>query len=430
MKRPESLEIPIVVVIAFNLFTLGVFATAPIRWATENTGQLYLLVLVCQVMIVLGFNSGRHTGQRSLPERALVLSSGERLFNVLLAIYAITFLVNYAYLLRYSLFDVVGMINTLWAGVQDPALGRALALAPTTPQRIPWSVYFAISVFNQIFFIAGFLQWKTLNSAQKAGFAIFVCIELFYWIGRGTAYGVIALITTGLFASMLWTRKTRPTASRRFASLLAATVLMAGAVAFFSYLLYARSGNVERDVETFETDFGNSTLVPGHPTLGVVPEPLHPTYLNTVSYLAQGYFNTSLAFDLPFRPTYFLCNNPSVKDMASVVGLDFWEDSYIHRLGGKGVDEYMYWHSAYTWYANDVSFYGVPFVLFLLGYFFGFSWSRSLRGDFLSKVVFVIFGNMLLFLFANNTFLSCVFYSFIFIVPYWLLTRSPWPRRV
>ena len=35
----------------------------------------------------------------------------------------------------------------------------------------------------------------------------------------------------------------------------------------------------------------------------------------------------------------------------------------------------------------------------------------------------MILGNMLLFLFANNTYLASVFYAFMFLLPFWLFTR-------
>ena len=71
----------------------------------------------------------------------------------------------------------------------------------------------------------------------------------------------------------------------------------------------------------------------------------------------------------------------------------------------------------------DIVMEGVPVLLFLLGYCFGFSWIQGLQGDFLSRLVFIMFGNMLLLLFANNTYLSSVFNAFIVFVPFWMLTR-------
>ena len=146
--------------------------------------------------------------------------------------------------------------------------------------------------------------------------------------------------------------------------------------------------------------------------------------MNVVSYLCQGYYHTALAFDLEFESTWLLGSNPALLSLGSLLGLDMWERTYMHRLeAAAGVDQFGSWHSAYTWYACDVSFYGVPGVLFLLAYLFGFSWAKSAQGDFLSKIMFVMLGNMLLYLFANNTYLSTVFYSFMFLVPFWIVTR-------
>jgi hypothetical protein len=142
-----------------------------------------------------------------------------------------------------------------------------------------------------------------------------------------------------------------------------------------------------------------------------------------VSYLAQGYYHTCFAFDLDFRTTGLLGNNPVLISIARAVGIDVWPDTYMHRLHRLGIDEYGVWHSAYTWFASDVSFYGVPVLLFFVGYGFGFSWVRGMHGDFLSRLVFIMFGNMLLFLFANNTYLSSVFCAFIVFVPFWAVTR-------
>jgi hypothetical protein len=158
--------------------------------------------------------------------------------------------------------------------------------------------------------------------------------------------------------------------------------------------------------------------------LAIIPRSLQPTYINVLWYLGGGSYHASFALDLDFKPTLFVGSNPSLIGLAAIFGIDVWNDTYMHRLQvARGIDELGVWHSAYTWYANDVSFAGVPFVLFGMAYLFGFSWGRSLQDDFLSKIVFVILGNTLLFLFANNTYLAAVFYSFMFVLPFWLFTR-------
>jgi hypothetical protein len=152
--------------------------------------------------------------------------------------------------------------------------------------------------------------------------------------------------------------------------------------------------------------------------------------------MGQGYYHACIAFDYDFRWTKFLGSNGSLIALAQRLGVDVWDDTYMHRLQREGIDEYGVWHTAYTWWAGDVSFYGVPVLLFCLGYVFGFSWARGTQGDFLSQIFFVLFGNMLVYLFANNTYLASVFYAMMIFGPLWLLTRvvpvwllAPKPHR-
>ncbi len=103
----------------------------------------------------------------------------------------------------------------------------------------------------------------------------------------------------------------------------------------------------------------------------------------------------------------------------------------MYRLWEKGVDPFIYWHSAYSWFASDVTFAGVPVLLCLIAYMFGLSWALSVtHDDLLSKVVYIVLGNMLLYLFANNSYLSSVFYAFMFILPTWCVTRVLTARGV
>ena len=421
MSRRQSTNRPIIVVVGFNMLTLAVFLTAPVRWDTDNLLQLCLLVLCCQLSILIGFQLGRKGGLSRRP-RVKLLRSGDRVMNYLVGFYVFTFLFSYAYRMGFSPLDVTGMSNLLLAGLSDRHFGYEMALRGTGLGPVPWTVYFSVSILDQSFFIAGFILWKRMPAIAKGLFGFFVVAELLFSVGRGTSFGVVSMVTTFFLSSMFWTKQSKSGVGSVLRNVLLASLLFGGSIALFSYDLYSRSGNVERGLDVSE--FRNSSIIVDNSTLSIVPEPLRPTYLNVVSYFGGGYYHASLALDLDFRSTWFLGNNPALIGLASLVGFDVWRNTYMHRLqAAKGVDEYGNWHSAYTWYACDVSFYGVPVILFCLGYMFGFSWAMSLHGDFLSRIVFIILGNMLLFLFANNTYLSTVFYSFMFVLPLWMATR-------
>ena len=424
MTLRTSIEKPIIGVVGFNLFTLLVFATAPVQWDTPNLAKLYLYVCLCQLLILIGFQLGHRKGLQEDATRLLTLSSGDKLTNRLFTFYICTFVVGYAYRMDLSPLDIGGMFSRLLGGVIDRRFGYTTALDhPYYGGPVRWIVYFAISIFNQLFFAVGFVQWRRLTATRKLLFAILVCLELFYWVGRGTAFGVVAMATTFWFSSMLWVRRSdHRSISASLGRFLLVFLLFLGAVAFFSHNLYSRSDYLERRPERYE--FGKSPVNSDAIVFSIVPESLQSTYMNVVSYFGQGYYHTCLAFDLDFKSTWFLGSNPALISLAAVVGIDVWDDTYMHRLFQiDGIDEFGLWHSAYTWFASDVSFYGVPFVLTSIAYLFGFSWAKSVRGDFLSKIVFIVLGNVLLFLFANNSYLSSVFYSFMFVFPFWLYTR-------
>jgi hypothetical protein len=407
---------PILGITGFNLFTLLVFVTAPVKWQTDNLPLLCLFVLVCQLMIYAGFRLGHAVGRSRPASEKLPLFRADLVFPYLLAFYLLTCPITYGYRLEMSPFDILGMIDRLLAGIRDPHFGYSSTLEKGGGS-VSWTAYFVIAIFNQLFFAAGFVHWKHLRQTLKFLFAVLVCVELFYWVAVATGFGVVTMVTTFALSTMFW--QVREEYRRRRLILMAG--LFAISIAFFSHNLYRRSNFSEVDVTQYA--LSGAPMILDHPVFSIVPEPLWPTYVMVVTYLAQGYYHTCFAFDLDFRSTGLLGNNVALISLARVFGLDVWDDTYMHRLHPKGIDEFGNWHSAYTWFASDVSYYGVPVVLGLLGFLFGVSWAQGLRGDFLSRVVFIVFGNVLLFLFANTTYLSSVFYAVMVFVPLWLFTR-------
>jgi len=413
---------PILGVVGFNLFTLLVFITAPVDWQTDNFVAVCLFVVLCQVLIVLGFRLGRRTDRTPSARFRPPLFSGDLLVNCLFAIYLLSFPVSYAYRMGASPFDVGGMVHTIVAGLQNPQLGYSSALGRTGSGPTPWTAYLVVSIFNQLFFAAGFLYWRRLKRALKAIFIVIVAIDLIYWVGIATSFGIVSLVTTFGLSTMFWSTRREPRSFPIAARLVLPILLLGATIGFFSHNLYRRSNFTAVDVSRYRV--ANSPLIFDHPAFNVIPKPLWPTYVMVVTYFGQGYYYTSFAFNLEFKPTGFLSSNPALVSLAeSVMGIDVWSDTYMHRLQRYGIDEFGVWHSGYTWFASDVSFYGVPPLLFVLGFLFGFSWTQGLKGDFLSRVVFIMFGNVLLFLWANNTYLSSVFYAFVVFVPFWLFSR-------
>lgn len=417
---------PITFILGFNILTILIFITAPYIWVSDYLILVICYVLFCQLMILWGYKFGNRTGIKfSFSEKVkdlFLYQLSNRLLTFIFIFYSTTFLIKYAYLLRFSPFDIQGMFSYLLIGIEDPNLGYALTIDDPRPTTIPWTIYFLISIINQLFFIIGFISWEKMKAWKKILFVLFLLIEVFFWFGRATNMGIIILITTLLFLRFYNINFSKGLIRSNLKLITFVLIALTISISVFSYNLISRKGSLTINYQVF--NLGNSVVDENSSIFSLIPESVHETYMFAVYYLAQGYYHTSLAFDLNFRPTFFLGNNPAIISLANTFGIDVWKDTYVYRLEEKGVDPLIQWHSAYLWYASDVSFLGVPLVMFFWGYVLGFSWGFSVNNsDFLSKIVFVIVSNILLYMFANNSYLSMIFYAFLFVFPLWFYTR-------
>ncbi|HTM66063.1 MAG TPA: O-antigen polymerase [Flavipsychrobacter sp.] len=417
----KSLVSPIYFVLGFNLFTIVIFITAPYDWSRSDPNVTVLYLLLNMAFIYAGYRLGSGAGsRRNIKLNVPFKIPNAKITSFLFIFYSLTFLIKYAYLTRFPFYDIKGMISYLSLGFFDPQLAYNLSVYDSRSFTVSWILFTFISIFNQLFFIFGFISWKSLKPFLRILLIFFVSIEVFYWLGRATAFGIISLITT-LVLCIISQRKSIKIS---FRSMVGIIVVFAFSILFFGSLKQGRSGTVNLNLQNF--DQGNASVLYNHYVLGFIPDDLTITYMYSVSYLAQGYYHLGLAMkNAPFSSTFMLGNNPALISIADNVGIHLWDRTYIHWLQVNcGIDEMAKWHSAYLWFANDVSFLGVPFILFIIAYFSGYARAFALKhNDLMSKVVFVLTMSVLLYLFANNTFLYQYFYSFTFVVSIWYFTR-------
>jgi hypothetical protein len=112
------------------------------------------------------------------------------------------------------------------------------------------------------------------------------------------------------------------------------------------------------------------------------------------------------------------------------VGENLMRKTYIGKLEKKGVDPFENWHSAYLWFANDFTFFGVPIVLFFIGLLFSVSWKSTLKlNDPFAPIIFIFCLIEIFYLCANNHLFSFSFYSFHILVLLWILSRYKYAKR-
>lgn len=419
IMRTESLILK--VLLCFNVFTLLMYIITPL---SINSGYHFLNIFYIALnifMMKLGFQKGQNKTCYLGSQPSLQITP--KTFNIVLIFYLCTFTIRYAYMLYLPPLDFGVLINRIAIGVADPHMGRTFMHGGRT---IPWTVYFITSVIDSIFFIFALICWKQLKTIIKILVAVLLVFEGFYSMGTGTNFGVIMLVSCACLAIMMQIpNETLSTAKITRLSILGIFALLF-VVSIFFYNMEGRSGGSFEELKGGDyLALGSSVTVDTNAFLDILPYRFQILLLYIFSYLTQGYMFLENIYLLDFHWGGFFGNNPALQSIAQ----DFLFfnpelDSYQMQMERLGVDSYVNWHSCYLWLANDFTLLFVPLVIYYIAKFASVA-LRMYRTshDLSSGIVFVVLANMLLFLFANNNYLSSVFYSFMFIFPYWYFKK-------
>ena len=88
-------------------------------------------------------------------------------------------------------------------------------------------------------------------------------------------------------------------------------------------------------------------------------------------YLSQGYRAIELSLDIPFEFTWGVGNSSFFsRQIDKLFETDIENATYPARIETYGWDRYNQWSTFYTWWASDLTFYGVAILMFFIGFLF------------------------------------------------------------
>lgn len=418
----KSVYLPYKILVFFNLLTLLLYSYAPLYSANP---ERHVLCLVYVLVNIVAWGVGYKTGVNKWAKREVKLRGpfsviSKRLLRFFFLFYILTLLPKYAYELQTPVFDISAMINRVVIGLIDPSAGYTMERG-AMPYN--WSIYVLISIIDGIFITIGLLSWKKMGRGQKCLFVFLCILDSLKWFGKGTNFGVIVILVSIILAFLAQRDEVLQANNKRI--FLIVGLLSLVALWVFAHNMEGRSGGdlseVKDSVFNLNSDSTINNFIINH-----LSEQMSNLYLFVVSYLTGGYTNLECAFDVDAGWSFFMGSNPSKANLAQfILGVDVEPLGYPAVISTRfGIDAYISWHSCYAWLANDVGLFGVPFIVFIVGRLTSISliFYRKYR-DLLSGVIFIILGCMCFFFFANNNYISALFYSFIFIFPLWLITR-------
>lgn len=123
------------------------------------------------------------------------------------------------------------------------------------------------------------------------------------------------------------------------------------------------------------------------------------------AYLNQGYYGLNVALNTDYNWTYGIGHSSFLVSFFSsfVDSEDIYKDGLMYALRAGGWDDRYVWSSAFPWLASDLTFWGVPPFMFLIGAIYSRAWIAAIAKRNLSGVmVFALLSIFIVYLPANN----------------------------
>ncbi len=416
---------PIIFFQAFMTFTALVFAFGPWDWPVDNPVQLYSFIAINQVALLFGYIFAASDAQ---PARfSFPLPTNE-----MVGICAVTSLLILPVLTYHR---TGGLINLMVAILQPGEAYNATRQA---------ALLGAYSVVEYIGVILSPLTWPLLVLAvtfwRKLSFPVRVLsitgivMNSLSYLLIGTNKGNADILSlTPWFLLLASDSPEKALTSRKFVRFFG--ILVIAALVFIPYfgnniMTRGAMGGLPT-VETYQGRIqAEAVSVPG--VTGRLAEAYNSGFENLAAYTGQGYYGLSLALREPFVWTYGVGHSSFFTWLAEkFTGQQpgaINDRTYPRRIQSDfGWDADEHWSSLYPWLASDVSFFGVPVVIFFIGRLFALTWLDSLGGNPTAMVVFGLLLVTLYYVSANSQVSQdgdtvCVFWVYLI---WWWISRKP-----
>lgn len=430
MLIPRNISRVMLIVQAYLLLTIVLYVLGPWEWKDDNIYLTVGMLVVFQLALYFGFNSGKKYLQESKKEGFHFKPT--TLKAILLFGLCITAL---QCVRTIGSIDPSVIMSRVLQGIADassyynvneggegsfggPVVTYLIVLsAPIAWMAIPLSIY----------------HFEKLSCIYRIVAVSTILLEVSRWISVGTNKGAIDVLLTIVavvilkYASksrMLSKVKPKTKSKRKKAvAVLLIILLLSAGVSIFVNNTGSRIDNnwINLEITNGQTQINDDSIL-----MMMCPEPLHPALILVSSYLSQGYYALSLTRLVEWIPTFGAGNSMFImENIKELFGVDLFQYTYQLRLEVFGWDSLVNWHSFYVWVANDVSLFGIVIVMFAIGYvFFRVTCDAILRGDDIAIALFCLFFLMFFYIPANNQIMSypTSFMAFWVLIVVWQCT--------
>lgn len=353
----------------FQLYLIAIvvfYFIGPVQWQTQNKFLLLLFLFFYQAAFAIGYSRQMKRPVRSANNLVCDKNFIIRHFGIFCLV---ALILNLLILIRISLlYGISSIFQTMVLSLTDATkLYHANAMTEISAEMYGGSFLAVVNALASPITVAivpiGFVLRKELPRRTRFVFFASVVSYFFMSMSTGRSEGLLKIAISLIIAFLLKKEKTRSngTEKRPFWKVFVILAVVIGFLFAYSALMENRTlGSLGIPIGSNQINMDNALLkmFPGLSHLIV--------YLHI--YLTEGYFGMSLALGHSWIPTFFCGFSPWFRgEIEGLLGIDIKSATYMARATEYGWKYGTNWHTAYTWFANDVHWIGVIVLMYLAG---------------------------------------------------------------
>lgn len=384
---------PLKIFIFYTLFTLFLFYFGPWPWPGRQSYYLPIFMFLIILFLSFGYFLGVNQKISNIP---VSVNKVKKLYNNSLIIALILFFPTLYWRTN-------GEISLTQLSDFGEVYRNSHALEEVYQGKTAWVEYLRIIFSYYLMFpiVLMIVFWSELTLRQKRFGFLFVLSEISLALFTGTNKIIGTMLVVIVF-SIVVKLKGKFLSKKIFG-------YIAISLAFFgAFISYFTKTQVDRsDGETSIRAISSIQLIAEKDNilLNYLPNSLIETYYSLSAYMSQGYQGLAYAFDVDYNWTYGVGYSRFLTTyFDKYLNLNVNENTIPALIQSQyGWDANINWHTMYVWFASDISFLGLYFLMLLFGYLLGKTWKESaLQLNPISILLFVQLSILVIYACANN----------------------------
>ena len=419
-NQRKALFLPLIVIAGIMIISLLVFYFGPIPWI-DRIDFAVVKGSMLFIFYVLAFIFGYYCRVPRKGKKVYKIQEDSKINRKIFKLLKYTIIINLVLTIANAfIYGGVTSISQLFTkmlnGLSSPdSVYYAKDASSKSGNIIVWITcfYSPIMYLTEVYALYVF---KRLKRSLKVCYICTLFIEAMRWLAVGTNKGLFDLVLLFLFIFIVkrmefYGTNNRKNTKERHKQQKMVVIVVGALILFFTFFSYAISSRISGGFHTQYFD-----KIPYR----WLPDSLKFFCEQFDSYLTQGYSNTiKIIRNCKFKWTFGVGNSRFLMDVIEkLFGISLEQRTYPYQLMPYGVDPLVSWHTAYSWFASDLSYFGVIPFMFIVGYFT----SSLSREVFLAKNPISL--TLLYFVFLALVNASCTNYVLAFtngFMGFWIL---------